>query len=72
MDHCCGVMLVRLQDMHKLMNKDKIILRFTAKMTPGQSAVSHADAGELQQLAGCTPVYSAQPYIGLNPVWLTA
>jgi hypothetical protein len=34
-----------LQDMHKLMNKDKIILRFTARMTPGQSAVSHADAG---------------------------
>jgi hypothetical protein len=31
--------------MHKLMNKDKIILRFTAHMTPGQSAVSHADAG---------------------------
>jgi hypothetical protein len=34
-----------LQDMHKLMNKDKIILRFAARMTPGQSAVSHADAG---------------------------
>jgi hypothetical protein len=30
--------------MHKLMNKDKIILRFTARMTPG-SSVSHADAG---------------------------
>jgi hypothetical protein len=27
--------------MHKLMNKDKIILRFTARMTPG-SSVSHA------------------------------
>jgi hypothetical protein len=37
--------LLLLQDMHKLMNKDKIILRFTARMTPGQSAVSHADAG---------------------------
>lgn len=33
-----------MQDMHKLMNKDKIILRFTARMTPG-SSVSHADAG---------------------------
>ncbi|KAF6256559.1 hypothetical protein COO60DRAFT_1627135 [Scenedesmus sp. NREL 46B-D3] len=32
------------KDMHKLMNKDKIILRFTARMTPG-SSVSHADAG---------------------------
>lgn len=40
-----------LQDMHKLMNKDKIILRFTARMTPGQSAVSHADAGELRTCA---------------------
>jgi hypothetical protein len=39
-----------LQDMHKLMNKDKIILRFTARMTPGQSAVSHADAGEQTQI----------------------
>ncbi|KAF8065932.1 efhc2 [Scenedesmus sp. PABB004] len=32
------------QDMHKLMNKDKIILRFTAAMAPG-SAVSASDAG---------------------------
>eukprot|EP00775_Hariotina_reticulata_P011400 gene11400-11548_t len=32
------------KDMHKLMNKDKIILRFTARMTP-VSSVSHADAG---------------------------
>jgi hypothetical protein len=45
--HIC----LALQDMHKLMNKDKIILRFTARMTPGQSAVSHADAGELQTRA---------------------
>jgi len=34
------------KDMHKLMNKDKIILRFTARMarTPTH-ALSHADAG---------------------------
>lgn len=43
---CVTVILAMpwLQDMHKLMNKDKIILRFTARMTPG-SSVSHADAG---------------------------
>jgi len=40
-----GSRALHMQDMHKLMNKDKIILRFTARMTPGQSAVSHADAG---------------------------
>lgn len=49
-----------LQDMHKLMNKDKIILRFTARMTPGQSAVSHADAGGClvvtEQSISCTAV----------------
>ncbi|KIY92203.1 EF-hand domain-containing family member C2 [Monoraphidium neglectum] len=33
-------------DMHKLMNKDKIILRFTARMAPTAThALSHADAG---------------------------
>jgi hypothetical protein len=32
--------------MHKLMNKDKIILRFTARMAPTAThALSHADAG---------------------------
>ncbi len=33
--------------MHKLMNKDKIILRFTARMVPGarQASVSAAEAG---------------------------
>lgn len=38
------------------MNKDKIILRFTARMTPGQSAVSHADAG---RRAGRCKAYGA-------------
>jgi hypothetical protein len=35
-----------LQDMHKLMNKDKIIMRFTMRMveTP-RCGLSHADAG---------------------------
>jgi hypothetical protein len=33
------------KDMHKLMNKDKIILRFTARMAPTAThALSHADA----------------------------
>ncbi|KAI8464444.1 MAG: hypothetical protein J3K34DRAFT_526184 [Monoraphidium minutum] len=34
------------KDMHKLMNKDKIILRFTARMAPTAThSLSHADAG---------------------------
>jgi DUF1126 PH-like domain len=33
------------QDMHKLMNKDKIILRFTARMAGAGGTVSAADAG---------------------------
>jgi hypothetical protein len=32
--------------MHKLMNKDKIVLRFTARMAPTDThALSQADAG---------------------------
>ncbi|GBF93267.1 protofilament ribbon of flagellar microtubules [Raphidocelis subcapitata] len=37
---------ISLPDMHKLMNKDKIVLRFTARMVPTDThALSHADAG---------------------------
>jgi hypothetical protein len=49
-------LLACLQDMHKLMNKDKIILRFTARMTPGQSAVSHADAGKAHNCGVCNAI----------------
>lgn len=53
--HTPNPLLVHLQDMHKLMNKDKIILRFSARMQPTERApVSLADAGaSLRRQRGC-------------------